>query len=74
MNMKRSKVLSKGFLFLNSNIFEVLVSEYYDPAFGKQKCQFILLDIVQLGQLKTPDFSSNDGCQLGDLELLIVSG
>lgn len=59
MNVKRPKVPAKLFLLLDANVFEVLIAENDDASLGDEESQLVLLDVVELTQLKTPDFGSN---------------
>lgn len=68
MNVKRPKVPAKLFLLLDANVFEVLIAENDDASLGDEESQLVLLDVVELTQLKTPDFGSNTRRQIDHFE------
>ncbi|KAI9172822.1 hypothetical protein HJFPF1_02336 [Paramyrothecium foliicola] len=57
MDVERTGVLSKLLLLLQSNVFEILISEDNDSSLGNHQSQFILLLNTQLRQLPSKDFT-----------------
>lgn len=74
VNMETAKVLAEFLLLLGSDILEVLVTEDHNTTLGYQQGELILLDVCQLRQLKTSDFSADTGCQFGCLQVRIFLG
>lgn len=74
MNVQRPKVPPKLLLLLNTNVFEVLVPEDHDATLGNEKGQLVLLEVVELRELQAADLSTNDGSELGDLEVWVLLG
>lgn len=68
MDMQGTKVPRKLELFLNTNVFEVLVSEYNDTSFGDQQGKVIPLLVCQLGKLQASDLGADNWGELGDLD------
>lgn len=48
MNMQRSEVSANRLLLLDTNVFEVLVTEDHNASLGDQQSKLILLHITQL--------------------------
>jgi len=55
-------------LFLDTDVFEVLVTEDDDTALGDEEGKLVLLDVAQLGELQAADLGADDGRELGCLD------
>ena len=51
VNMKWSKVLAECFLFLRTNVLEILIAKDHNTSLSQKQGKFVLLGISQLRQL-----------------------
>jgi len=49
-----------------------LASEDHDASLGNEECEFVLLLIGQLGELKSFDFGPDSGSKLGDDNIGVI--
>ena len=66
MHVQTAEVLTKLFLLLRPNVFEVLIAKNDDTALRDQKRKFVLLRVCQLRQLEACDLGANTRCELRD--------
>jgi hypothetical protein len=59
MNMKLAKVLSKFFLPLCTDVFEVLIAEHNYTSLCNEQSKFVLLRICELGELDSAYLSTD---------------
>jgi hypothetical protein len=68
MDVESAEVRAELFLFLNTNVLEILASKDDDASLGDQKREFVLLDISQLGELNAFDLCPDAWSQFRHLE------
>jgi len=59
MHVESTKVRSKCFLLLNTDVFKILTAEDYNTSLSDEQGKLIFLNIGQFGKLKAFDFGSN---------------
>jgi len=74
MDMQRSKVPPERLLLLDADVLEVLIAEDDDTALSDEECEFVLLEIVELGELQAADLGADDGGELCHLQVCVVLG
>jgi hypothetical protein len=72
MDVESAKIRAKGLLLLNTDILEILASEDDNTSLSNQERELVFLDLCQLGELKTFDFSAHARGQFGYLELGVL--
>lgn len=74
MDMQRAEITGKLLLTFHADVLEVLVAEYDNPAFGDQERKFILLAVIELGQLQPTNLGPDDRREFVDLQICVALG
>lgn len=58
---------------LDTDVLEILVAEDDDASLCDQQGELVFLGVTKLRELQSADLGADDGCELGDFDIGVVS-